>query len=153
METENKDWKPEVGKTAWLKRYPYTIEQVMIIADGSTKLHYRQNYSIGEGEFVEHTSAQDRDYFFESPEAALASIKIYDLEGKEVVIPRAEPDFLLQELESSGRILSLLEKEFFEFCKQDPENVAKFGLALMGGGAAIGGKSKPKEKGDVKHEH
>ena len=84
METENKDWKPEVGKTAWLKRYPYTIEQVMIIADGSTKLHYRQNYSIGEGEFVEHTSAQDRDYFFESPEAALASIKIYDLEGNEV---------------------------------------------------------------------
>ena len=154
MENNEKlDWKPEVGKTAWLKRYPYTIEQVMIIADCSTKLHYRQNYSIGEGEFVEHTSAQDRDYFFESPEAALASIKIYDLEGKEVVIPRAEPDFLLQELESSGRILSLLEKEFFEFCKQDPENVAKFGLALMGGGAAIGGKSKPKEKEDVKHEH
>ena len=94
MENNEKlDWKPEVGKTAWLKRYPYTIEQVMIIADGSTKLHYRQNYSIGEGEFVEHTSAQDRDYFFESPEAALASIKIYDLEGKEVVIPRARPVF------------------------------------------------------------
>ena len=153
METENKDWKPEVGKTAWLKRYSDKIEQVMITADYTTKLHYKQMIQIGEGEVAEYYSAQDRDYFFESPEAALASIKIYDLEGKEVVIPRAEPDFLLQELESSGRILSLLEKEFFEFCKQDPENVAKFGLALMGGGAAIGGKSKPKEKEDVKHEH
>ena len=67
MENNEKlDWKPEVGKTAWLKRYPYTIEQVMIIADGSTKLHYRQNYSIGEGEVAEYYSAQDRDYFFES---------------------------------------------------------------------------------------
>ncbi len=145
METENKDWKPEVGKTAWLKRYSDKIEQVMITADYTTKLHYKQMIQIGEGEVAEYYSAQDRDYFFESPEAALASIKIYDLEGKEVVIPRAEPDFLLQELESSGRILSLLEKEFFEFCKQDPENVAKFGLALMGGGAAIGGKSDQKE--------
>jgi hypothetical protein len=98
MENENKDWKPEVGKTAWLKRYPYTIEQVMIIADCSTKLHYRQNYSIGEGEVAEYYSAQDRDYFFESPEAALASIKIYDLEGKEVVISRAEPVFSLDEM-------------------------------------------------------
>ena len=147
METENKDWKPEVGKTAWLKRYSDKIEQVMITADYTTKLHYKQMIQIGEGEVAEYYSAQDRDYFFESPEAALASIKIYDLEGKEVVIPRAEPDFLLQELESSGRILSLLEKEFFEFCKQDPENVAKFGLALMGGGAAIGGKSDQREGG------
>ena len=89
METENKDWKPEVGKTAWLKRYSDKIEQVMITADYTTKLHYKQMIQIGEGEVAEYYSAQDRDYFFESPEAALASIKIYDLEGKEVVIHRA----------------------------------------------------------------
>ena len=41
--------------------------------------------SRGRGDvYKRQTSAQDRDYFFESPEAALASIKIYDLEGNEV---------------------------------------------------------------------
>ena len=93
METENKDWKPEVGKTAWLKRYSDKIEQVMITADYTTKLHYKQMIQIGEGGVAEYYSAQDRDYFFESPEAALASIKIYDLEGKEVLIPRARSIF------------------------------------------------------------
>ncbi len=147
METENKDWKPEVGKTAWYNYHDGSkgneIREVIVDREenvlGSTSFSvYSKKYGmswdyVGLGEI------------FPTPEAALASIKIYDLEGKEVVIPRAEPDFLLQELESSGRILSLLEKEFFEFCKQDPENVAKFGLALMGGGAAIGGKSDQKE--------
>ena len=156
MENNEKlDWKPEVGKTAWYNYHDGSkgneIREVIVDREenvlGSTSFSvYSKKYGmswdyVGLGEI------------FPTPEAALASIKIYDLEGKEVVIPRAEPDFLLQELESSGRILSLLEKEFFEFCKQDPENVAKFGLALMGGGAAIGGKSKPKEKEDVKHEH
>ena len=96
MENENKDWKPEVGKTAWLKRYSDKIEQVMITADYTTKLHYKQMIQIGEGEVAEYYSAQDRDYFFESPEAALASIKIYDLEGKEVVIPRAQDKIIIE---------------------------------------------------------
>ena len=152
MENENKDWKPEVGKTAW---YFCGMTNKRVFC--ATVLSLDENEQVGKTAIVDGPVDGNRllnvRYLYPSMEAALASIKIYDLEGKEVVIPRAEPDFLLQELESSGRILSLLEKEFFEFCKQDPENVAKFGLALMGGGAAIGGKSKPKEKEDVKHEH
>ena len=138
METENKDWKPEVGKHVWVVENYAILQKKVLRVDPSLccLLRGRRGDDFCEG-FKCHPT----------PEAALASIKIYDLEGKEVVIPRAEPDFLLQELESSGRILSLLEKEFFEFCKQDPENVAKFGLALMGGGAAIGGKSDQREGG------
>ena len=65
MENNEKlDWKPEVGKTAWLKRYSDKIEQVMITADYTTKLHYKQMIQIGEGEVAEYYSAQDRDYFF-----------------------------------------------------------------------------------------
>ena len=147
MENNEKlDWKPEVGKTAWFVGFDSVYE--ILITDVLWEESQNPWYK-GIIWFHPLTSEYNAEIgtrkLFPTAEAALASIKIYDLEGKEVVIPRAEPDFLLQELESSGRILSLLEKEFFEFCKQDPENVAKFGLALMGGGAAIGGKSDQKE--------
>ena len=155
METENKYWKPEVGGKAWIvwaSTFQFCeIRQVVVGKEiRSLGATYFDVSSQMNGGFCE---TKHIDSIFPTIEKAQESFEVYDLEGKEVVIPRAEPDFLLQELESSGRILSLLEKEFFEFCKQDPENVAKFGLALMGGGAAIGGKSKPKEKEDVKHEH
>ena len=150
METENKDWKPEVGKTAWLKRYHDTIEQVMITADYTTKLHYKQMIQIGEGEVAEYYSAQDRDYFFESPEAALASIKIYDLEGKEVVIPRAQDEIAMLKTELvvanaiidnlSPRLEAALER-ILEL--QDEKEEWEF----EGGGAAIGGKSDAREGG------
>lgn len=108
METENKDWKPEVGKTAWLKRYSDQIEQVMITADYTTKLHYKQMIQIGEGEVAEYYLAQDRDYFFESPEAALASIKIYDLEGKEVVITRAQDKIIIEMCDRAAEQIAYL---------------------------------------------
>ena len=149
MENNEKlDWKPEVGKTAWFAGFDSVYE--ILITDVLWEESQNPWYK-GIIWFHPLTSEYNAEIgtwdIFPTSEAALASIKIYDLEGKEVVIPRAEPDFLLQELESSGRILSLLEKEFFEFCKQCPENVAKFGLALMGGGAAIGGKSDQREGG------
>ena len=89
METENKDWKPEVGKTAWYNYHDGSkgneIREVIVDREenvlGSTSFSvYSKKYGmswdyVGLGEI------------FPTPEAALASIKIYDLEGKEVVIP------------------------------------------------------------------
>ena len=87
METENKDWKPEVGKTAWFMANDM-IKQVLCIKDGKELLH---------NSFAAEVDGRNtwlrKSQLFPTPEAALASIKIYDLEGKEVVIPRARPIF------------------------------------------------------------
>ena len=86
METENKDWKPEVGKTAWY-------------FDPNKRLLIRGARITGKSESnddfyrLNHGLLQHRTLLFPTPEAALASIKIYDLEGKEVLIPRARPIF------------------------------------------------------------
>ena len=85
---ENKDWKPEVGKTAWLK----TNHDIKLVKINE---HF---------ELSNQFEVQDRTSFwietsrrlFPTPEAALASIKIYDLEGKEVVIPRAQDKIIIE---------------------------------------------------------
>ena len=98
METENKDWKPEVGKTAWYNYHDGSkgneIREVIVDREenvlGSTSFSvYSKKYGmswdyVGLGEI------------FPTPEAALASIKIYDLEGKEVVIPRAQDKIIIE---------------------------------------------------------
>jgi len=63
------------------------------------------------------------------------------------VIPRAEPDSEIQELVSQGRILSPIEKQFYDFCRSIPQNVEEFALSLIGGGAANGGKSEDQREG------
>ena len=96
MENNEKlDWKPEVGKTAWYNYHDGSkgneIREVIVDREenvlGSTSFSvYSKKYGmswdyVGLGEI------------FPTPEAALASIKIYDLEGKEVLIPRARSIF------------------------------------------------------------
>ena len=89
METENKDWKPEVGKTAWY-------------FDPNKRLLIRGARITGKSESnddfyrLNHGLLQHRTLLFPTPEAALASIKIYDLEGKEVVIPRAQDKIIIE---------------------------------------------------------
>jgi hypothetical protein len=79
METENKDWKPEVGKTAWviLAMDVHEVNVTNVTAFGY--------YTVSSERWNEHD--MPAEWVFPTPEAALASIKIYDLEGKEVVIP------------------------------------------------------------------
>jgi hypothetical protein len=83
METENKDWKPEVGKTAWY----FDPNEKNVIREGNItdRSEVNSDHYWLLGSLVRHYTL-----LFPSPEAALASIKIYDLEGKEVVIPRAQ---------------------------------------------------------------
>lgn len=93
---------------------------------------------IGEGEVAEYYSAQDRDYFFESPEAALASIKIYDLEGKEVVIPPRplvlEPKPLEWRKNTNDFNEHLCEDDYWTFsANSDGSWVIFHGNAYMGG--------------------
>ena len=92
METENKDWKPEVGKTAWIVSWRSCISKVLINSIKNTgtglRIEYTEHGAI-RGDIL--IKSGERLTFFPTPKAALASIKVYDLEGKEVVIPRAEP--------------------------------------------------------------
>ena len=89
MNSENKDkWTPEVGKTAWafvtnegvvesldLMGIIYEKGGYFAVMDSDGYVFMRKDFSL-----------------FPTPEAALQSIKVYDLEGKEVVIPRARVD-------------------------------------------------------------
>ena len=92
METENKDWKPEVGKTAW---YFCGMTNKRVFC--ATVLSLDENEQVGKTAIVDGPVDGNRllnvRYLYPSMEAALASIKIYDLEGKEVVIPRARSIF------------------------------------------------------------
>ena len=97
METENKDWKPEVGKTAWTVRtedgsFSSEVYEVVVKFLDRHSEDFVWCLSHGWG-----TSSYRKASLFPTPEAALASIKIYDLEGKEVVIPRAQ-DKIIDEM-------------------------------------------------------
>ena len=227
METENKDWKPEVGKTAWY-------------FDPNKRLLIREARITGKSESnddfyrLNHGLLQHRTLLYPTVEAALASIKIYDLEGKEVVITRAihfsgicsecgssiaidgkqanamdkpveaaynmelgdisrvqgKRPFLqeipeyrhmkrrgpeikwyaaeiprvkqipMRTIEEQNVMLSpdgerfLIDKqEYFDWCLRNEDMLCMFLDSKIRGGAAIGGKSKPKEKEDVKNEH
>lgn len=94
METENKDWKPEVGKTAWFAGFDSVYE--ILITDVLWEESQNPWYK-GTIWFHPLTSEYNAEIgtwdIFPTSEAALASIKIYDLEGKEVVVPRARSLF------------------------------------------------------------
>ena len=95
METENKDWKPEVGKTAWYNYHDGSkgneIREVMV--DREENVLGSISFSVYSKKYGMSWDYVGLGEIFPTPEAALASIKIYDLEGKEVVIPRARPIF------------------------------------------------------------
>jgi hypothetical protein len=135
--SDTNDWKPEVGKTAWFM-VNGTIKQVKCKSLGTGVL--RDCFAVmldRVGVWVETTN------LFPTVEAVLASIKVYDLKGKEVVISRAEPE--IDELASEGRILSQFELEFYNFCKKDPDMIAKFSMALLQQKSAESGESPTKE--------
>jgi RNA polymerase-binding transcription factor DksA len=93
--SENKeDWKPEVGKTAWILETPLgqmhvdkTInlrQGIFEDCDGELKFQYKL------GSHCALITGAFQQMLYPTAEAALASIKVYDLEGKEVVLPRVE---------------------------------------------------------------
>jgi len=81
---ENKDWYPMVWKKAWyISEYPTVIEALVtryVSADDTYALS--SNKAFGK-------VYRSKSELFPTAEAALASIRVYDLEGKEVLIPRA----------------------------------------------------------------
>lgn len=89
--SENKDWKPEVGKTACVVVFNNVYEMLIteILGEDSPKPGYKG--TIWQNPWTNECNPEisSRD-IYPTAEAALASIKVYDLEGKEVVIPRAE---------------------------------------------------------------
>jgi len=76
----DKEWKPEVGKTAWIVRYGTCREGFVDYLDDDVA----QISMIGFTRLELKPSC-----LFPTAEAALASIKVYDLEGNEVVVSRA----------------------------------------------------------------
>ena len=92
MRNENKDWKPEVGKTAWLfgnKR----ITLVSIVKKKRSSAWKKGSDPAMVSQYTYHCQGGGvNDWFgkfglFPTPEAALASIKVYDLQGNEVLPP------------------------------------------------------------------
>ena len=95
METENKDWKPEVGGKAWIvwaSTFQFCeIRQVVVGKEiRSLGATYFDVSSQMNGGFCE---TKHIDSIFPTIEKAQESFEIYDLEGKEVVIPRARSIF------------------------------------------------------------
>ena len=95
MSNEKLDWKPEVGKTAW---YFCGMTNKRVFC--ATVLSLDENEQVGKTAIVDGPVDGNRllnvRYLYPSMEAALASIKIYDLEGKEVVIPRAQDKIIIE---------------------------------------------------------
>ena len=95
METENKDWKPEVGGKAWIvwaSTFQFCeIRQVVVGKEiRSLGATYFDVSSQMNGGFCE---TKHIDSIFPTIEKAQESFEVYDLEGKEVLIPRARPIF------------------------------------------------------------
>lgn len=94
METENKDWKPEAGKTAWLKTGNLIQEMVIL---GS------KDFGEGDcfrGEGTRYYSASDFFQTLQSAVESIMSIKVYDLQGREVEIPRANRSITIVDRDS-----------------------------------------------------
>ena len=132
METENKDWKPEVGKHVWVVENYTILQKKVLRVDPShcALLRGRRGDDFYEGFKC-----------YPTPEAALASIKIYDLEGKEVVIPRAIHFSGICSECSSSIALDAKQTNAMEKLAEAAYNMQ------FGGGAAIGGKSDQREGG------
>jgi hypothetical protein len=144
METETKDWKPEVGKTAWIVALS---DNGYVIVEGtvkSTSTGYN-GYCHVDSVYFGHSHCHPKS-IFPTPEAALASIKIYDLEGKEVVIPRADgiPVHFVGVCGDCSKQMVLSDEEDNAF--QRVVRMA-YSLPIEGGGAANGGKSDAREGG------
>ena len=80
--SESKEWKPEVGHTAWY--FDPNERQVIRAATvtGRSEVNYDHYW-------LKHATVRHYTLLFPTAEAALASIKVYDLEGNEVVVSRA----------------------------------------------------------------
>lgn len=98
MSNEKLDWKPEVGKTAWaINRRSLAVVECVINA-----IYGTEPYVVaGVSSRTRGGSWLDKAIIvYPTAEAALAAnpLKVYDLEGKEVLIPHAAPDFSLDEM-------------------------------------------------------
>ena len=152
METENKDWKPEVGGKAWIvwaSTFQFCeIRQVVVGKEiRSLGATYFDVSSQMNGGFCE---TKHIDSIFPTIEKAQESFEVYDLEGKEVVIPRAQDEIAMLKTELvvanaiidnlSPRLEAALER-ILELQEEKEE------WEFEGGGAAIGGKSDQREGG------
>lgn len=122
METETKAWTPEVGKTAW----------TFVTNDGVVESLDKVEIIHEKGEFF---AARDSEGYvfmrkgfslYPTAEAALQSIKVYDLEGNQVDVG-GEPAQV-------GNCLSGLEMQFYEFCKKDKTMIEEFAMWLLENG-------------------
>ena len=117
MRNENKDWKPEVGKTAWLfgnKR----ITLVSIVKKKRSSAWKKGSDPAMVSQYTYHCQGGGvNDWFgkfglFPTPEAALASIKVYDLDGNEVLPPRRRSvEEVIEEYKQSPEYADRREKE------------------------------------------
>ena len=157
METENKDWKPEVGGKAWIvwaSTFQFCeIRQVVVGKEiRSLGATYFDVSSQMNGGFCE---TKHIDSIFPTIEKAQESFEVYDLEGKEVVIPRAD-GFLAEKALSIQMENDLLKKPVTTLA-QAQMLLYEHGMILdlsglspiliERGGAAIGGKSDQREGG------
>jgi hypothetical protein len=151
METENKDWKPEVGEKVWVVAGDGIHEMII------TKIYWESWFfgTIAYHPLTKQYNAEiGTDKLFPTAEAAFASIPVYDLEGKEVLIPHAEADFSIDEMveffnkwiKIEGNAKLFLEAQNNRTAKSIDTYIEK-AKALIGDGAANSGKSDQREGG------
>jgi len=130
MENNEKlDWKPEVGKHVWVVENYMILQKKVLRVDPSLCCLLRGRRG---DDFYEGFKC------YPTPEAALASIKIYDLEGKEVVIPPRplvlEPKPLEWRKNTNDFNEHLCEDDYWTFsANSDGSWVIFHGNAYMGG--------------------
>lgn len=120
MKMENEVWKPEVGKTAWVIDGHDIIKEVVVVSP------YGQVKSYFEIKGWGLLSNRHRNDIHPTAEAALASIKAYDLEGNEVQVVTMEEEFA-QFVSSNGEIA----RAWLEWCGIDHEAVVKRGKEFV----------------------
>jgi len=140
METENKDWKPEVGGKAWIvwaSTFQFCeIRQVVVGKEiRSLGATYFDVSSQMNGGFCE---TKHIDSIFPTIEKAQESFEVYDLEGKEVVIPPRplvlEPKPLEWRKNTNDFNEHLCEDDYWTFsANSDGSWVIFHGNAYMGG--------------------
>lgn len=96
MKDKNEDWKPEIGKPAWVldPRHSRVIEiEVVEVLRARPMIGYRDVVRITHPRSY-GTWSEGWHKCFPTSDAALASIEVVYLEGKEVVITRADGEFV-----------------------------------------------------------
>lgn len=83
METENKDWKPEVGGKAWTMITIGVMREVVIVSEYGSVTDYFEISGEGCGSVNRH-----KHDLYPTAKAAISGIRIFDLDGKEVVVTR-----------------------------------------------------------------